>query len=85
MPTASEGHRIAFPGDYLPRKCGMATFTAELIYTVKLWPVGKFRPLGLALEIRGRAVGAEARPLNLWVARDRAGRVRQHELRPQAA
>ena len=26
MPPASDIRKIAFPGDYLPRKCGIATF-----------------------------------------------------------
>jgi glycosyltransferase involved in cell wall biosynthesis len=34
VPTTSEIHRIAFLGDYLPRKCGIATFTADLLTAV---------------------------------------------------
>ena len=34
MPTTSEIHRIAFLGDYLPRKCGIATFTSDLLTAV---------------------------------------------------
>ena len=34
MPTASEIHRIAFLGDYLPRQCGIATFTSDLLTAV---------------------------------------------------
>jgi glycosyltransferase involved in cell wall biosynthesis len=34
MPTTSEIHRIAFLGDYLPRKCGIATFTSDLLAAV---------------------------------------------------
>ena len=30
MPTASDIQKIAFLGDYLPRKCGIATFTTDL-------------------------------------------------------
>jgi len=30
MQTASEIRKLAFVGDYLPRKCGIATFTADL-------------------------------------------------------
>ena len=30
METASEIRKIAFLGDYMPRKCGIATFTADL-------------------------------------------------------
>src|SRR5215469_4510742 len=32
--TASEIRKIAFLGDYLPRKCGIATFTADLLAAV---------------------------------------------------
>src|SRR5512135_3121077 len=34
MPPTSEIHRIAFLGDYLPRKCGIATFTSDLLAAV---------------------------------------------------
>jgi len=34
VPTTSEIHRIAFWGDYLPRKCGIATFTSDLLTSV---------------------------------------------------
>ncbi|SPE53247.1 Glycosyltransferase [Verrucomicrobia bacterium] len=34
MPTTSEIRRIAFLGDYLPRKCGIATFTSDLLAAV---------------------------------------------------
>jgi glycosyltransferase involved in cell wall biosynthesis len=34
MHTASEIRRIAFLGDYLPRKCGIATFTADVCESV---------------------------------------------------
>lgn len=30
MPRISNIHKIAFLGDYLPRKCGIATFTTDL-------------------------------------------------------
>src|SRR5437870_4035949 len=30
LQTASEVRKLAFVGDYLPRKCGIATFTADL-------------------------------------------------------
>ena len=30
MPPASDIRKIAFLGDYLPRKCGIATFTTDL-------------------------------------------------------
>jgi hypothetical protein len=32
--TASEISKIAFLGDYLPRKCGIATFTSDLLAAV---------------------------------------------------
>ena len=31
---SSEIRRIAFLGDYLPRKCGIATFTSDLLAAV---------------------------------------------------
>lgn len=34
MQTASEIRRVAFLGNYLPRQCGIATFTADLCETV---------------------------------------------------
>ena len=34
MPPASEISRIAFLGDYLPRKCGIATFTSDVLTSV---------------------------------------------------
>ena len=34
MPTKSEIRKIAFLGDYLPRKCGIATFTSDLLAAV---------------------------------------------------
>src|SRR5512147_1604021 len=34
MPSTSEIRRIAFLGDYLPRKCGIATFTSDLLAAV---------------------------------------------------
>ena len=32
--TATTIHRIAFLGDYLPRRCGIATFTADICEAV---------------------------------------------------
>ncbi|HYV28994.1 MAG TPA: glycosyltransferase, partial [Candidatus Eisenbacteria bacterium] len=34
MQTASELRTIAFLGDYLPRKCGIATFTSDLLAAI---------------------------------------------------
>ncbi|HEY2329726.1 MAG TPA: glycosyltransferase family 4 protein [Verrucomicrobiae bacterium] len=34
MPTTSEIRKIAFLGDYLPRRCGIATFTSDLLTAV---------------------------------------------------
>ncbi len=34
MPSTSEIRKIAFLGDYLPRKCGIATFTSDLLTAV---------------------------------------------------
>ncbi len=30
MPKPADTRKVAFLGDYLPRKCGIATFTADL-------------------------------------------------------
>ena len=34
METESKIQRVAFLGDYLPRKCGIATFTSDLLTSV---------------------------------------------------
>ena len=34
MPSASEIRKVAFLGNYLPRKCGIATFTADLCESI---------------------------------------------------
>src|SRR6185436_17271574 len=34
MQNNSEIHRLAFVGDYFPRKCGIATFTADLLSSI---------------------------------------------------
>ncbi len=34
MPPASDIRKVAFLGDYLPRKCGIATFTTDLCRAV---------------------------------------------------
>src|SRR6202142_186095 len=34
METVSEIQKIAFLGDYLPRKCGIATFTSDVLSAV---------------------------------------------------
>ena len=34
MQTATDNRKIAFVGDYLPRKCGIATFTSDLLGSV---------------------------------------------------
>src|ERR1700732_3822790 len=34
MKNASKGRKIAFVGDHLPRKCGIATFTSDLLSAV---------------------------------------------------
>jgi len=36
VPTTSEIRKIAFLGDYLPRKCGIATFTSDVLTSVAL-------------------------------------------------
>ena len=34
MPQSSKVRKIAFVGDHLPRKCGIATFTSDLLAAV---------------------------------------------------
>ena len=34
MEAGSEIRKIAFLGDYLPRKCGIATFTSDILTAV---------------------------------------------------
>src|SRR5215467_2601460 len=34
MPRSTKIHKVAFVGDYLPRKCGIATFTHDLFECV---------------------------------------------------
>jgi hypothetical protein len=34
METAATIRKVAFLGDYLPRKCGIATFTSDLLSAV---------------------------------------------------
>ncbi len=34
MQTVSEIHKLAFVGNYLPRKCGLATFTADMCQSI---------------------------------------------------
>ena len=42
--------KVAFIASYLPRKCGIATFTADLIQNTTLAAKGKFEPLVVAMR-----------------------------------
>ncbi|MHC4749485.1 MAG: glycosyltransferase family 4 protein [Planctomycetota bacterium] len=42
--------RVAFISSYRPRKCGIATFTSDLIANIKLSSEGEFNPVIIAME-----------------------------------
>jgi glycosyltransferase involved in cell wall biosynthesis len=42
--------RIAFISSYSPRKCGIATFTSDLIHNMALADGGEFEPLVIAMQ-----------------------------------
>ncbi|MHC4560156.1 MAG: glycosyltransferase family 4 protein, partial [Planctomycetota bacterium] len=45
--------KVAFISSFLPRKCGIATFTSDLIRTVTLAAKGQFQPLVVAMRSEG--------------------------------
>jgi len=42
--------KVAFVSSYPPRKCGIATFTSDLINGMELAGDGEFEPLVIAME-----------------------------------
>lgn len=46
----SSTHKVAFVSSYLPRRCGIATFTSDLIKNVKLAGGKGFEPLVVAMQ-----------------------------------
>jgi len=44
--------KVAFVSSYPPRKCGIATFTSDLIHNVKLAAEEQFEPVVIAMESR---------------------------------
>ncbi len=49
MPKSSK-KKVAFISSYLPRKCGIATFTSDLIKNITLAAKGEFEPLVVAMR-----------------------------------
>lgn len=47
---AFDNKKVAFISSYLPRKCGIATFTADLIRNVKLAGGAEFEPQVFAVQ-----------------------------------
>jgi glycosyltransferase involved in cell wall biosynthesis len=45
--------KVAFVSSFLPRRCGIATFTADLIDSVTKASKGRFEPLGVAVRDEG--------------------------------
>ena len=48
-------NRVAFISSFLPRKCGIATFTSDLITSVSSAAEGRFEPLVVALKSQSDA------------------------------
>jgi hypothetical protein len=42
--------KVAFISSFPPRKCGIATFTSDLVKTVSLAAKGQFQPLVVAMR-----------------------------------
>jgi hypothetical protein len=61
--ATSEIRKIAFLGDYLPRQCGIATFTADLLGAVAVMPS---EPECFAVPVNDRAEGYAYPPVVLF-------------------
>ncbi|MHC4271734.1 MAG: glycosyl transferase family 1, partial [Planctomycetota bacterium] len=46
----STAKKVAFVASYLPRKCGIATFTSDLIHNIKTYAKSDFEPLVVAMR-----------------------------------
>ena len=48
--TICQRKKVAFISSHLPRKCGIATFTSDLLENTALEAEGQFEPLVVALK-----------------------------------
>jgi glycosyltransferase involved in cell wall biosynthesis len=60
--------RVAFISSYAPRKCGIATFTADLINNMKLAAGREFQPVVIAMQSDGQLRYDE--PVKLKIRKD---------------
>lgn len=60
--------KIAFVSSYLPRKCGIATFTSDLINNMALAGDMEFEPLVLAMDAGGKT--AYDKPVGFTIRKD---------------
>jgi len=48
--------KAAFISSYPPEKCGIATFTADLIANIKLASEGEFAPVICAMDLKNKSI-----------------------------
>lgn len=66
--TRQAVRKVAFISSYPPRKCGIATFTSDLIANIKLASNGEFEPLAIAMQ--SRAEPQCNKPVKLRIRKD---------------